>query len=196
MYWKLNRIMYPVYNLGPGKRIGIWVQGCSINCEGCISIALWDKKKGTGVNVIHLANKILHMKEKFDGITITGGEPFDQYEALIVFSSLIKMKSNLNLFLYTGYDILELENKYKDKAFLKYIDFLIDGRFINNLLSTDNIRGSTNQNIYKIEDYKYKLLNTLKVPKMWSLFAKNKSLFLSGIPAKNDLIKIKKNLQK
>ena len=39
-YLYIDRIHYPVYTLGPGKRIGIWFSGCSKKCYGCISPSL------------------------------------------------------------------------------------------------------------------------------------------------------------
>ena len=33
----LSRMHFPVTTLGPGNRIGIWVQGCTIRCPGCVS---------------------------------------------------------------------------------------------------------------------------------------------------------------
>ncbi len=58
MPWQLNRIQYPVNNLGNGKRIGIWVQGCSLSCKGCISQTLQNQKGGNQVNIEQLINKI------------------------------------------------------------------------------------------------------------------------------------------
>lgn len=46
MNWRLNKIQYPVYNLGPGRRVGIWVQGCDLGCEGCVNQTLWGRGAG------------------------------------------------------------------------------------------------------------------------------------------------------
>ncbi len=59
MYWKLNRILHPVYNLGEGKRIGIWVQGCSLKCPNCISPDLWTTSGGKSVKVENIAEEII-----------------------------------------------------------------------------------------------------------------------------------------
>ena len=32
---RIGRILYPIKALGPGTRIGIWVQGCPRECPGC-----------------------------------------------------------------------------------------------------------------------------------------------------------------
>ena len=42
----VSRIHFPVTSLGPGKRIGIWFQGCSIRCPGCISMDTWAQDRG------------------------------------------------------------------------------------------------------------------------------------------------------
>lgn len=38
----LSRLHFPVTTLGPGRRIGVWFQGCSIRCAGCISRDTWE----------------------------------------------------------------------------------------------------------------------------------------------------------
>lgn len=38
---RLSRLHFPVTALGPGERLGIWFQGCSLGCQGCISPDTW-----------------------------------------------------------------------------------------------------------------------------------------------------------
>ena len=54
----ISRIHYPVTTLGPGKRIGIWMQGCSIRCPGCISADTWAPGRGV-VRVRSVIERIL-----------------------------------------------------------------------------------------------------------------------------------------
>ncbi len=122
MNWRLNRIQYPIYNLGPGKRIGIWVQGCSIRCEGCVSKTLWAVDGGRNIDVLELAEKIISVKEYYNGLTISGGEPFDQYEFLITFCAFIKKMTKLNIYCYSGYTIDELSRMHPDRLFIQYMD--------------------------------------------------------------------------
>ncbi|WP_461325238.1 4Fe-4S cluster-binding domain-containing protein [Bradyrhizobium diazoefficiens] len=42
----VSRIHFPVTTLGPGRRLGIWFQGCSIRCPGCISMDTWMEGAG------------------------------------------------------------------------------------------------------------------------------------------------------
>jgi anaerobic ribonucleoside-triphosphate reductase activating protein len=37
----LNKAHYPVTTLGPGRRIGLWLQGCGLGCPGCLSQDTW-----------------------------------------------------------------------------------------------------------------------------------------------------------
>jgi anaerobic ribonucleoside-triphosphate reductase activating protein len=74
------RILYPVKVLGPGDRIGIWLCGCNRACPGCSNPELWSPRPEFELsveNLCHLINQIL-VNHPVDGITITGGEPFQQ----------------------------------------------------------------------------------------------------------------------
>lgn len=199
MYWQLNRIIFPVYNLGPGKRIAIWVQGCSQACPGCISPDLWNWEKGREVDVLSLASGIIENAEQFDGITITGGEPFDQYEAFVSFASFIKLKSDLEILVFSGYTLEELIKKFPDKLFTKCLDYLIDGPFIQELQEDKNLRGSTNQKMYRFEVSAKADLSVLDgeisihpvdfrdTAGKWSLMLDEKNdVFMTGIPKSGD----------
>ncbi len=141
MNWRLSKIQYPIYNLGPGKRIGIWVQGCNLACEGCINQMLWSKRKGKYLPVYEVFNIIKNLEEDYDGITISGGEPFQQYEQLIAFIYLIKTQTKLNIQCYTGYELNELSTLYQDGLYLKFIDYLVDGRYVQSQHENENIKG-------------------------------------------------------
>jgi len=80
---RLNRAHYPVTTLGPGARIGLWLQGCTIGCKGCISRDTWADDARKEIEI----EKILKWCRSVcpagpEGVTITGGEPFEQPEAL------------------------------------------------------------------------------------------------------------------
>ena len=40
----VNRVHFPVTALGPGRRLGVWVQGCSIGCAGCLAHDTWARR--------------------------------------------------------------------------------------------------------------------------------------------------------
>jgi anaerobic ribonucleoside-triphosphate reductase activating protein len=115
---------------GPGKRACIWVQGCSIHCKECVLPQTWPKTGGQRVSVDELADKIVGI-EGLEGVTFTGGEPFDQAKAL--FEMALKLKgAGLSIIVFTGYKIEDIRNS-KDKSwhdFLSVIDILIDSPYI------------------------------------------------------------------
>ncbi|MDD3875120.1 MAG: 4Fe-4S single cluster domain-containing protein [Bacteroidales bacterium] len=197
MKWQLNKIQYPLYNLGPGKRIGIWVQGCSIHCPHCINKMLWKRDGGEAIPVVDVFNWILKKSEDFDGITISGGEPFDQYEQLIAFLYLVKNKTKLNTYVFTGYYLHELYKKFENHLFTAYTDFLMDGRYVESKHDNNNTKGSQNQTLYHF-------INGIPYPQsietntnIWSLKVDDKGgIYMAGIPKNEDMKKLCQDLGK
>ena len=56
---------------GPGKRLLLFTQGCSLRCKGCTNQHLWEFGKGIDVTI----EEILNQCNDLDGITLHGGEP-------------------------------------------------------------------------------------------------------------------------
>lgn len=196
MNWRLNKIQYPIYNLGPGKRIGIWVQGCNLACEGCINQMLWSKRKGKSIPVYEVFNIIKNIEEGYDGITISGGEPFQQYEQLIAFVYLIKTQTKLNIQCYTGYELNELSTLYQDGLYLKFIDYLVDGRYVQSQHEDENIKGSKNQNYYQIINGKAIKFDSDFKSKKWSVnVSLEGNIYMAGIPMKSDIKNLISDLQ-
>ena len=81
---RVNRVARPVTVLGPGRRLGLWVQGCSIRCPGCASEDTWDPAAGRDLEVAALARSLADavLAERLTGVTLTGGEPTEQGPAL------------------------------------------------------------------------------------------------------------------
>jgi len=197
MNWQLNKIQYPVYNLGEGKRIGIWVQGCSLGCKGCLNKTLWSSTGGKSISVVDIFNWIASIQKDFDGITISGGEPFQQYEQLISFLHLVKTKTNLSIHCFTGFYLNELQENFPDKLFLKYIDILVDGRYNEEQHENTNIKGSSNQTIYRIIDGVAKKTKKSNSSKKWSININNDNrINMAGIPKKNELSNLSIELSK
>ena len=86
------------------------------------------------------------------GVTISGGEPFLQWQALL---PLLKELRNLSLdcWVYTGYTYEDLLKNNNYTTLLPWIDVLVEGPFIESLLSHDlPYMGSTNQKILKLHN--------------------------------------------
>ena len=139
---------------GPGLRCVLWVQGCPHRCVGCHNPSTHSFNEGAKqsiTSVISEIEKILY----HDGLTISGGEPMEQAEALIPVVRFAK-NNNLNVWCYSGYTLEELEAK-RDKhidELLSLIDVLIDGRYIKEEKCFDlAYRGSRNQRAIDMGEY-------------------------------------------
>ena len=112
----INRLHWPVTVLGPGRRVGIWFQGCSIECGGCVSRDTWGAPgPGDYTSVGDLVDRIDALIDDgvggpVDGVTVTGGEPFEQAEALEDLLRALREwldsrgAVSADLLVYTGYD--------------------------------------------------------------------------------------------
>lgn len=116
---------------GPGKRFCIWVQGCSHRCEGCFAKDTWNESAGTQYSTSAIIEAIKRNKAAIEGITLLGGEPFDQAAALSRIA-IAAQELNLSVMAFTGYTYKQLLEK-KDKSvkrLITAIDLLIDGPYI------------------------------------------------------------------
>lgn len=149
----INSIDESSYIYGPGKRFVIWVQGCSIRCEGCWNTQMWDASLGQHMTVENILDKILLQKD-LEGITILGGEPLDQKEEILNLVRNVK-KLDLTVVFYTGYELQEISSKISNEI-ISLSDISIIGRYIEKFRNTNlRLRGSSNQTlIINNKDYK------------------------------------------
>jgi anaerobic ribonucleoside-triphosphate reductase activating protein len=137
---------------GPGLRFVLWTQGCSKGCKNCFNPLTWSNEKNkilTNDNLLELIKNF----EDIDGITITGGDPFEQeYELLELLFSLRSFNFKKGIIVYTGFTIDEInENPIRRKC-LDYLDILIDGRYVEENKISSGLKGSSNQNVFYFSD--------------------------------------------
>ena len=134
---------------GPGLRTTVYCAGCGHHCKGCHNPQSWDINYGTMVQVEDVANRLLATDED---ITFSGGDPMFQIEAFAELASIIKAKSNKNIWCYTGYTFEQLLRNNKSLELLKNIDVLVDGRFIEEQKDKEILfRGSKNQRLIDVQ---------------------------------------------
>lgn len=182
----INLIHYPVYVLGVGERVGLWFQGCSIRCKGCMSQYTWDFNKLFEMDIDEVINQIKSFGVK--RLTISGGEPFDQPEQLKYILQQLKKDGFEDILVYTGYEYDELKNKHND--ILEYIDVLIAGRFIEGLESEYIWKGSENQEMYILNDKLKDIYEEYKKQKKnreLQIVEKNNDIYILGIPYQKDI---------
>lgn len=133
---------------GPGIRFTVFVQGCPHHCPGCQNPQTWEFNGGVMVSAADLLADIEH-NPLLSGVTLSGGEPLAQAEALLPLAEAVRQKG-LSLAIYTGYTferLMEMQDK-SIMQLLKLADTLIDGPFIIAERNLElNFRGSANQRI-------------------------------------------------
>ena len=120
---------------GPGRRSVIQVAGCSIRCAGCYVPETHERTNGQLVSIDSIVAEINKKSGEHDGVTIIGGEPFDQAESLAALVVKLKAK-NYHLTVYSGYaleDLMARENESVN-LILENTDLLIDGAFKRELV--------------------------------------------------------------
>lgn len=145
----VSGVYFPVTALGPGTRIGIWFQGCSIHCPGCMAQDTWDPAGGTSLSHDELTDRLRSFPTgEVTGITISGGEPFDQPEALLQLVEWLRgsyCRADQDVLLYSGYPTATLHSEYG--AVLACADALISEPLDEDASSSEPLRwrGSSNQ---------------------------------------------------
>ena len=135
---------------GPGIRFTIFTQGCKHHCPGCHNPQTHDFDGGKLVSVESILGQI-RKNPLLDGITLSGGEPFEQAEACSVLAKAVHAMK-LNVMTYSGYTFEELLAGLDDrpawKELLHETEILVDGRFESARKSLMlKFRGSENQRL-------------------------------------------------
>ncbi len=134
---------------GFGRRSVVQVAGCSIRCPGCYIPETHQRANGKLVSIDEIVREIDERRDLHDGVTILGGEPFDQATSLKILVEKLKAK-NYHVAVYSGYTLENLlaRNDESVNRILAQIDLLIDGAFDRNLTKdAGEYRGSSNQRL-------------------------------------------------
>ncbi|MER7764029.1 4Fe-4S single cluster domain-containing protein [Streptomyces sp. NPDC097619] len=77
---------FPLRTLGPGRRLGVWFQGCPLACAGCMSRHTWEAGAGRSTTVVELLDLWREaLSAGAEGLTVSGGEPLEQADGLAEF---------------------------------------------------------------------------------------------------------------
>ena len=131
---------------GPGRRAIVHFQGCNLGCPGCFNTNTHDPNSGRLVTVGALADELV--KKNPDGISISGGEPFQQITALKALVTALRRRKIVSILVFTGYTLREIEQRPHGAQALEGIDVVVAGRFDATLSSGGALLGSANQRIH------------------------------------------------
>lgn len=156
---KISAIQPNRSSAGPGVRTEVFFFGCSRGCPGCINE--WVQEEGH-YNELTVA-QILAELVRFDNprISIGGGEPFEQMEALLALLPWVRLwidhrhsrVEQGNILLYTGKSWGEVH--HMRSGLLEYVDWLCVGPYIEEKryekVSTSFV-GSSNQKVIVLKE--------------------------------------------
>lgn len=134
---------------GRGIRMTIFTQGCPHHCRGCHNPHTHDPLGGREVSVDDLIDQ-MKSNPLLDGVTFSGGEPFEQIEAVKQLAHEAH-RLRLDVWCYTGWTWEEIMQDPQKRGLLAYIDVLVDGRFDLEQRSLElKWRGSKNQRVIDV----------------------------------------------
>lgn len=184
----ISRAHYPVLTLGLGTRAGIWTQGCSIGCAGCMSQDTWEPRATSDVPVSEIL-RWLSTHPDIDGITISGGEPLEQ--PIELFDLLQGIRStfdkDVDILCYSGRSWRTVARRHA--PVLRLLDAIVTGPFRQDLPTDHPLMGSANQELVVLSELGEARFGGLErgVRRPVQVSVDNGWLNLVGIPNPGDL---------
>lgn len=143
---------YDVAN-GPGIRASFFVSGCTIRCKNCFNEEYQDFNFGNEWTEETTKEILRYLEDSnVEGLTILGGEPFDNAEDLLEIIKDLRSKTDKSIWIYSGYIFEKLIKNPIKKEILENVDVLVDGPFVEekkDLMLA--FRGSSNQRVIDLK---------------------------------------------
>jgi len=193
MHISLSRAHFPVTTLGPGRRVGIWLQGCSIRCAGCISSDTW-VKRAPDITVDELLARLVPWLQECEGVTISGGEPFEQPVALEQLLRGVRQQTPADILVYSGRSLEQLRDETCVVSGL--IDCLISEPFELGAPQTKYLMGSDNQRMTYLTPLGIKVFGSLNRQasdadrRLDVMFESDGAVWMAGIPSRGDMARL------
>ena len=194
---RIDSLQWPVTVLGYGTRVGIWFQGCSIGCPGCCAKHTWNADEGKLVALTDLFAWIQRLPlEEVNGVTITGGEPFEQPKALhrlvAALRSSVDFRQDIDILCYSGFPWKHLSQRHGD--ILQHLDAVIAEPYVEKL-APQWLRGSDNQTIHLLSALaKRRYADASRQTNGLQVVAVGDDIRIIGIPNRGDLERMQEKL--
>ena len=170
---------------GPGYRIAIWFAGCSIRCKSCCNPHLFERNSNQKMsleNLITTLERTIFRYPDLEGISLLGGEPLDQPNAVYEILKFTNSKG-LSSMLYTGFTLDQIKNSEFSRI-LDELDLLVDGPYVASKKEFNRRWiGSSNQNLYFLSDRYNPGMDCFDKSNELELRLKNGELKIYGFPS-------------
>lgn len=191
---RITRIAAPITVLGPGRRAVVWVQGCTLACPGCASADTWSSDGGREMPTDLVVAEVLRLvrEHDLDGVTVSGGEPFQQAEQVAdVLAGVRETRPDLDVVIFTGYDAAVARRRSTRLA--RLADILVAGRYDQTQPSDRPLLASANQRLLTTDRGAARLAAIS--PGRVQVAADGEDLFVVGLPRPGDLERLQVALE-
>jgi len=165
---------------GPGRRAVLWVQGCTLNCPGCFNPQTHPVVGGRLVEVEALLTAILALGNSIEGVTLSGGEPFQQMQPVLALLKRIRAETSLSTLVFSGYTWQEIERFPAAHELSECLDLLISGRYDATQPLATGLVSSANQTPIFFSK-RYTQADLLSVPVAEVILSPGGELVASGV---------------
>ena len=182
---RIAHLLHGCTTLGPGRRTVFWVRGCARRCPGCIATPILHDGPSLVLDTNDAAARILGATDD-EGATFSGGEPFEQADALAAVAGGLQ-RSGRSVMVYTGFTLEELRASASPgaHALLAATDILVDGPFVREEQRDLLWRGSANQRVHLLTPRYSHLAPDLDAPGVGVELRldRESNLFWAGVPS-------------
>jgi anaerobic ribonucleoside-triphosphate reductase activating protein len=157
----------------------VWVQGCTLGCPGCFNPETHSPDGGRDVALDELFEQIISLGGSIEGVSISGGEPLQQPEAVSYLIGRLSSETKLSVVLFSGYTLDEIAEMPAKDAVDEHVDVLIAGRY-DFTRPVKDLRGSLGKEIHFLSD-RYSAADIEAVPKGEIIIDKDGGIVITGI---------------
>ena len=140
---------------GEKIRTSVYFSGCNFNCYNCFNKEYQDFNYGKEWTPT-IQDKFINIinRDFIDGASILGGEPMQQDSSqMLKLVKEIKEKTGKTIWMWTGYKFEDLIHKQDKLEILKYVDILVDGRYVDEERDISlRFRGSKSQRVINVKE--------------------------------------------
>lgn len=164
---------------------------------------MWDRNESHKISVEFLLDWCKSVSvDGLDGVTISGGEPFEQPNALLaLLQGLTDWRNSLphpfDILCYSGLPYSTLENNFVN--LLNFMDAIIPEPFLEGQPADGAWRGSANQPLLVLSEFgksrDWHITNNPKVRHM-QFVLDDESIWFIGVPGPGDMERLRESLLK
>jgi anaerobic ribonucleoside-triphosphate reductase activating protein len=127
-----------------------------------------------------LFERLMALGDAVEGLTVSGGEPFQQRHALLALLQQMRRETQLSVLVFTGFSWEEVQCIPEAGKMLACIDVLIAGRYDHAQRLARDLRGSANKTVHLLS-YRYTMADIQAVPPAEVIVTATGDVLMSGI---------------